>query len=153
LSYLIDTITKTIYTNVTRGLFEKDKLIYSFLISVSINKHASILDETLWGLFLRGAGVFDKSKQPANPDKTFIQPLSWDLAYCLELNFPEVFKGFTKHIITKVALWKDYFSSEDPNNEKQPEEWNDKVHILHFIFLTKKNYSFLISSSFFVVVG
>jgi len=78
--------------------------------------------------------VFDKSKQPANPDKTFIQPLSWDLAYCLELNFPEIFKGFTKHISTKVALWKDYFSSEDPNNEKLPEEWNTKVRILVKLF-------------------
>lgn len=62
LTYLIETITKTIYTNVTRGLFEKDKLIYSFLIAVSINKNAGILNELLWGIFLRGAGVFDKSK-------------------------------------------------------------------------------------------
>jgi len=62
LGLLIDTITSTIYTNVTRGLFEKDKLIYSFLIATSINKHAGTLDEVLWGIFLRGAGVFDKQK-------------------------------------------------------------------------------------------
>lgn len=60
LGLLIETITSTIYTNVTRGLFEKDKLIYSFLIATSINKHSGILDEVLWGIFLRGAGVFDK---------------------------------------------------------------------------------------------
>lgn len=42
--------------------FGKDKLIYSFLITVSINRNANILDEAIWGLFLRGAGVFDKSK-------------------------------------------------------------------------------------------
>lgn len=124
---LIDTITKTIYTNVTRGLFEKDKLIFSFLITTSINKHAKILDEQLWGIFLRGAGVFDKSKQPANPDKSFIQPLSWDLGYALELSFPERFKGFTKHMISKPALWKEYHQSDDPITKKLPEDWHTKL--------------------------
>lgn len=45
LKYLIENITKTIYVNVTRGLFEKDKLIFSFMISTSINKNAKILGE------------------------------------------------------------------------------------------------------------
>lgn len=33
---LIDKISKMLYTNISRGLFEADKLIYSFLISTSI---------------------------------------------------------------------------------------------------------------------
>ena len=45
-----------------RGLFEKDKLIFSFLIATSINKNTGILSEALWSVFLRGAGVFDKTK-------------------------------------------------------------------------------------------
>jgi dynein heavy chain len=36
LSILIDRITRILYTNISRGLFERDKLIYSFLISTSI---------------------------------------------------------------------------------------------------------------------
>ena len=45
LNCLIDSITKTIFTNVCRGLFEKDKLIFSFLISSSINRNSgSLLD-------------------------------------------------------------------------------------------------------------
>lgn len=43
LNCLIDSITKTIFTNVCRGLFEKDKLIFSFLISSSINRNSGIL--------------------------------------------------------------------------------------------------------------
>lgn len=35
---LIDKITRILYTNISRGLFERDKLIYSFLISTSIQK-------------------------------------------------------------------------------------------------------------------
>lgn len=40
LGILIDNITKTIYTNVSRGLFEAHKIIYSFIIIVSINRNA-----------------------------------------------------------------------------------------------------------------
>ena len=39
LKILIDRITKMIYTNISRGLFEKDKLIYSFLIATSISRN------------------------------------------------------------------------------------------------------------------
>lgn len=49
------------YSNVCRGLFEAHKLIYSFLISSSINKHAKTLDPALFSLLLKGAGTFDKS--------------------------------------------------------------------------------------------
>ena len=38
LTNLIHTITRTIFTNVCRGLFEAHKLIFSFLIASSINK-------------------------------------------------------------------------------------------------------------------
>ena len=45
LEMLIENITKTIFTNVCRGLFEKDKLIFSFLIATSINRNSGILNE------------------------------------------------------------------------------------------------------------
>lgn len=38
LDILIDSITRMLYTNISRGLFEADKLIYSFLIATSILK-------------------------------------------------------------------------------------------------------------------
>ena len=87
LDNMINSITTMIYTNVCRGLFEAHKLIFSFLIATSINKRAKILDELIWPVFLRGAGVFDKSRQPTNPDKSLISDNSWDLAYFLDQNF------------------------------------------------------------------
>jgi len=38
LEILIDKISRILYTNISRGLFEKDKIIYSFLIATSIKR-------------------------------------------------------------------------------------------------------------------
>lgn len=58
LNNLIETITKTIFTNICRGLFERDKLIFSFLITTSINRHANIISPMGWSIMLRGANPF-----------------------------------------------------------------------------------------------
>lgn len=58
-------ITKMIYTNVSRGLFERDKLIFSFLITTSIDRNSGKIDQTAWNLLLRGAATIteaDKKK-------------------------------------------------------------------------------------------
>ena len=57
LSILIDNITRMIYTNISRGLFEAHKIIYSFLITTSINRNGGNILESHWNLLLRGPGV------------------------------------------------------------------------------------------------
>jgi dynein heavy chain len=80
-------ITRMIYTNVCRGLFEEHKLIFSFLMSVQINRKAGIVSDGLWSVLLRGPGVAEKGRQPINPDKATIIDASWDLACYLEYAF------------------------------------------------------------------
>ena len=55
---MIGKISSILYTNVSRGLFEKDKIIYSFLIATSINRRAKLIDEGVWNVLLRGPTVF-----------------------------------------------------------------------------------------------
>jgi dynein heavy chain len=71
LEILIDQITRTIYTNVSRGLFETHKIIYSFLIIISINKNSHKIKDTHWNILLRGSGPISVEHQrakPRNPD-------------------------------------------------------------------------------------
>ena len=58
---LIDAITKQLYSSICMGLFERHKMIYSFLICSSIKREAKEIDETQWSLLLRGAGIFNKT--------------------------------------------------------------------------------------------
>jgi dynein heavy chain len=65
LAILIDRITRILYTNISRGLFERDKLIYSFLIATSIRKHLGELDLGVWNAFLRGPTVTSSEESAA----------------------------------------------------------------------------------------
>lgn len=57
LDNLIDNITKDVYKNVTRGLFEKDKILFSFIIASSINKDSRVISDDLWSVFSRGPSI------------------------------------------------------------------------------------------------
>ena len=52
---LIETISKAIYANISRGLFEADKLIFTYLIATSVNRQAGIITPAGWNTLLRGA--------------------------------------------------------------------------------------------------
>ena len=67
-----------VYTNVCRGLFEAHKLIYSFLIAISINKQLEKIDETLWSAFLRGNGLVEIEDPVENPDKMIFTSAVWN---------------------------------------------------------------------------
>ena len=45
-----------IFTNVSRGLFEAHKIIFSSMITTSINRNIQKIKETHWNALLRGAG-------------------------------------------------------------------------------------------------
>jgi len=55
LDSLIDVSTKTIFTNFSRGLFSRDKLIFSFLICTSIDRNNLEINNVAWNIMLRGA--------------------------------------------------------------------------------------------------
>ena len=75
LAILIDNITRMIFTNVSRGLFERDKITFSFLISTSILRNVKAIDEVVWNIFLRGPSPFTSEEanlQLESPDMQMI---------------------------------------------------------------------------------
>jgi dynein heavy chain len=61
LQILINDITRAFYFSICRGLFEKDKLLYSFLNATSILRRNGDIDLDEWNFFLRGS-LTDYSK-------------------------------------------------------------------------------------------
>ena len=54
ISLLISDITESFYLNICRGLFEKDKLLYSFMMASKIQLYDQSINDDEWNFFLRG---------------------------------------------------------------------------------------------------
>lgn len=54
LNNLYKGITLSVYTNVSRGLFERHKLVFSFMLCVAINMEKGTITEAQWNFLLRG---------------------------------------------------------------------------------------------------
>lgn len=60
LQILLDSTLFSAYTNISRGLFEQHKTIYSFMLCVEIMIQREEISPQEWFCFLRGAGGMDK---------------------------------------------------------------------------------------------
>lgn len=57
---LLEQTLLTAYVNVSRGLFEQHKLIYSFMLCVEIMRQQGSLTDAEWNFFLRGSAGLEK---------------------------------------------------------------------------------------------
>jgi len=55
LQILVEDVTKSFYFSICRGLFEKDKLLYSFLNASSVLRRNRDIGIEEWNFFLRGS--------------------------------------------------------------------------------------------------
>ncbi|CAF0752073.1 unnamed protein product [Brachionus calyciflorus] len=99
LGILLAETTISIYTNVSRGLFEKDKLVFSFMLCAEIMKLEGKIKSNEWTLFLRGSSGMDK-KRPTKPDFKWLNEQVWNNCCDLAANF-EVFKNLCDDIIKR----------------------------------------------------
>jgi dynein heavy chain len=82
---LSDYISYFVYLQVSRGLFEAHRLIFSFLICASIMRHRGLVPFSQWNFLLRGAGAMTGQIEcGANPAEGWVTPAAWELLNALE---------------------------------------------------------------------
>eukprot|EP00948_MAST-09A_sp_MAST-9A-sp1_P000520 g520.t1 len=121
LDFLEECETETIFLNICRGLFEKDKLMFSFLITISILKNRGDMSEAEWSLLLRGAGLVVNEKP--NPLPELIPEGGWNLLARMEQDIPDVFGDLTQSVLDNFDDWKAWFTSSTPETAPLPGKW------------------------------
>ncbi|MCJ8749245.1 hypothetical protein PDJAM_G00174240 [Pangasius djambal] len=157
LQILLDSTLLSMYTNVSRGLFEQHKTIYSFMLCVEIMMQREEISPQEWFYFLRGAGGMDK-ETPEKPSVPWLSDFMWETCCDLEKKLP-CFKGIKKDIVStpvivqlgrlEVAVnpeqWDGYVTdlapySEDTPSKQQPEvrgHWNERLGSFQKLILIK----------------
>ncbi len=142
LDLLIEDITRSIYLNVCRGLFEKDKLLFAFMVAAKIALAAGDVSESTWQLFMVGpvpdADVLAKRPyDEAIRSKGEVTDKNWNNAVMLEDALPEIFAGLVDNIDADPAAWAEVFTTENPHSEKLPGGWEDKLDPFHRLIIVR----------------
>ncbi|XP_013912661.1 PREDICTED: dynein heavy chain 12, axonemal isoform X2 [Thamnophis sirtalis] len=124
LRYLNDHFTYNLYCNVCRSLFEKDKLLFSFLLCCNLLIARKEMEHQEF-MFLLTGGVGLKSKFK-NPDPSWLQDKSWD-EICRASDMP-AFKGLRDHVTSEPNEWRSIYDSKEPQTVPLPKPWNTELN-------------------------
>ncbi|XP_072798825.1 dynein axonemal heavy chain 3 isoform X1 [Vicugna pacos] len=119
IDYIIEHFTLSIYNNVCRSLFEKDKLLFSLLLMIGILKEKKQIDEEMWYFLLTGGVALDNPFP--NPAPEWLSEKAW--AEVVRASALPKLKGLMEDLEQNSDKWKLIYDSAWPHEEKLPGSW------------------------------
>eukprot|EP00879_Flechtneria_rotunda_P011225 GHRR01011724.1.p1 GENE.GHRR01011724.1~~GHRR01011724.1.p1 ORF type:complete len:1363 (+),score=486.85 GHRR01011724.1:1838-5926(+) len=137
LKLLSDFTTSFVFRNVSRGLFEEHKLLFSFLMCTSILRHLSCDDisEVEWSCLVRGAAATaavsgpdsSQQQQTAKPGQLqWLPDAAWMGLQALE-QCVGVLKGIIDSLVQDHKAWQAWYNEAEPQNKSLPHYWQDRI--------------------------
>ncbi|KAI9331944.1 dynein heavy chain and region D6 of dynein motor-domain-containing protein [Obelidium mucronatum] len=126
--------TYSLYINVCRSLFKKDKLLFSFLLCIGLMKGRNEIEMDEW-MFLLTGGVSVDPNLPPNPDPKWLSDKSWG-EICRFSNLP-AFSKFAEDFKTQLLDWKVIYDSTEPSKEKYPGGWDERLSALQKLIVLR----------------
>ncbi|KAH8377909.1 hypothetical protein KR093_007822, partial [Drosophila rubida] len=125
--------TYSLYVNICRSLFERDKLLFSLILNINLMKHENLIDNAEWMFLLTGGiGLENPYKSPAS----WLGVQNWD-EICRLTNLP-AFKGLREHVTSNLAAWKVLFDAKIPqDNLGIPKDWANRLTIFQKLLLLR----------------
>ena len=108
--------TYSLYKNVCRSLLEKDKLLFSFLLTTRIMDGKGEVDKAEWFYLLTGGMGLDNPNP--NPCPEWLSAKSWD-SIC-KLADIEQYSTFKEDFSAHAAEWKAIYDSLTPHEDPFP---------------------------------
>jgi len=115
----------SLYRNICRSLFEKDKLIFSFLLTCKLNEMQGTLDYQEFRFFLTG-GIAVGGELPPIPGE-WLSEKSW--GEILRLGDLPAFKGFVKNFTEKIDKYQILYDHVSPHEYVLQEEYYQKLSL------------------------
>lgn len=110
---LSECFTALLYTNVCRSLFEKHKLLFSFLLSIKIMQGEKRIDGEELQFFLQGATSIDLVEpNPLAGGKEWLSDKVW--SEVLAISKATTMSGFAEKFRSDLDAWEAVYVASDP---------------------------------------
>ncbi|XP_076842922.1 dynein axonemal heavy chain 3 [Brachyhypopomus gauderio] len=131
ISNILDHFTASIYSNVCRSLFEKDKLLYSLLLTVGIMQSKGQVNDLVWRFLLTGGIALD-NPQP-NPAPEWLTEKAW--SEVVRASRLPGLDGLFEHVRDNIPQWKQIYDSSRPHEEPLPGQWRHLLGMERMVVL------------------
>ena len=121
---LNDYFTYSLYCNICRSLLEKDKLLFSFLLTASIMEGKGEIPFNEWYFLLTG-GVASENPN-TNPAPTWLSNQSWG-QFC-RLDDLSAFEGIRESLEKCPDAWQVIYDTDDAHRAPLPQGWDDRLN-------------------------
>jgi len=124
LQILKDSFTENLYQSICRGLFERDKPLFSFALCIRILAGDNLVDDSELRFLLVGPTADLVENGPAIPADWVGKP-RWNEV--LTLSHLHAFQGFDTSFVKSIRDYKKIYDSVEADKEKMPGEWDAKT--------------------------
>lgn len=120
LTTLKNFFTQSVYKNVCRSLFEKDKMVFSMLLAIGLLRAKNEINDESLTFFLTGGVALDNPHE--NPAPEWLSDKSWgEIVRASELpTLPKWYRNFSFNL----NIWKAYYDFNSPEVESFPEQYS-----------------------------
>ncbi|CAF1439614.1 unnamed protein product, partial [Adineta steineri] len=134
LQSIVNTLTYQIYCYGTIGMFEKHKLLYSFLLTIQIELDKQIITYNQIDFFLKGNLSLDKSSKPLFNWLTYE---TWHHCLYLSRQFPEKFQNLILNIEENPIEWKQWAEHDQLENNALPKPFDTLLNDFEKLMLIR----------------
>ncbi|XP_052828077.1 dynein axonemal heavy chain 3 [Octopus bimaculoides] len=123
INYLNDYFTRSVHNNVCRSLFEKDKLLFTFLLCIGLTKAQGLIDDLEWRFLLTGGLALENPY--SNPASDWLPEKNWsEIVRCSQLSSLQTFR---EHFTNRLQEWKAVYDSPQPHQMKYPSPYGEEL--------------------------
>ncbi|CAH8871669.1 unnamed protein product [Trichobilharzia szidati] len=126
---LLESTTKSTYNNVARGLFERDKLVFSFMLCVQILRQMDQITTQEWNYFLLGTPEdikeYKRTEQPADT-LDWLNARQWRRIVDLAHHFPDQFSSLPEDV-RKCSISVNFNPLISFKESEQQQNSNDEL--------------------------
>ena len=125
LQNIIDTLTLNVYNYATTGLFEKDKLLFSFQMTVKLLEAEEQMVPAELDFFVKGNNSIERVTRP-NPHE-WLPDSAWKDIQKLVTIDDKAFGKVADDVAGNGAEWKAWFTSETPERGDMPMNYSERL--------------------------